>query len=133
MHGFRPVGEVITAVVKGYLMLSLSWKGLCSSCCSKGRSAATDCGVCSSGWSTAACHGVQCLRAVCIARSCATAQTYGFSIGSLVGVTAHIISMWGTCVALSMQRSLCCSPGTSIRSHNLLGSKAHESMAQSWT
>ena len=57
-HGFGLVGEVIAAVVEGYLVPSLSWKGLCSSCCSKGQSAATDHRVCSSGWSAAACCGV---------------------------------------------------------------------------
>ena len=131
VRGFGPVGEVITAIVKGYLVPSLSWKGLRSSHCSEGWSAATNRGVCSSGWSTATCHGVQHLRATCIAGSCATAQTCGFGVGSLVSVTAHVVGVWGTCVTLSVRRSLCCSPGTSTRSHNLLGSKAHESAAQS--
>jgi hypothetical protein len=71
--GFGPVGEVITAVVEGYLVPSLSWKGLHSSCCSKDWSAATYCGVCSGGWSTATCHRVRHLRAMCIAGSYAAA------------------------------------------------------------
>jgi hypothetical protein len=99
---FGPVGEVIAAVVEGYLVPSLSWKGLRSSRCSEGQSAAANHGVCSSGWSAAACRGVRRLRAMCIAGSCAAAQTCGFGVGSLVGVTAHVVGVWGMCVALSV-------------------------------
>jgi hypothetical protein len=95
-RGFGPVGEVIAAVVEGYLVPSLSWKGLRSSRCSEGRSAAADRGVYSSGWSAAACRGVRRLRAVCITGSCAAARACGFGVGSLVGVTAHVVGVWGT-------------------------------------
>ena len=95
-HGFGPVGEVIAAVVEGYLVPSLSWKGLRSSRCFKGQSAAANRGVYSSGWSAATCRGVQCLRAMCIAGSCAAARACGFGDGSLVGVTAHVVGVWGT-------------------------------------
>jgi len=96
VHGFRPVGEVIAAVVEGYLVPSLNWKGLHSSRCSEDQSAAAYHGVCSSGWSTATCCGVQHLRALCIARSCAAAPACGFGIGSLVGVTTHVMGVCGT-------------------------------------
>jgi hypothetical protein len=95
-HGFRPVGEVIAAVVEGYLVPSLSWKGLYSSRCSKDQSATTYCGVCSGGWSTAACRGVRHLRAICIAGSYAAARACGFGVGSLVSVTANVVGICGT-------------------------------------